>query len=46
MVNTITLLLSYKSEKYPIGPCPNTPEIVAINKRIEVSRSVKPAFVA
>tara|TARA_B100000965_G_scaffold344817_1_gene315279 strand:+ start:1606 stop:1965 length:360 start_codon:yes stop_codon:yes gene_type:complete len=34
------------SEKYPIGPCPTTPEIVAINKRIEVSKSVNPAFVA
>ena len=43
VVITITFLLSYKSEKYPIGPCPTTPEIVAINKRIDVSRSVNPA---
>jgi len=46
VVITITFLRSYMSEKYPIGPCPTTPEIVAINKRIDVSRSVKPAFVA
>ena len=36
----MTFLLSYTSEKYPIGPCPTTPEIVAINKRIEVSTNI------
>ena len=46
VVMTITFLRSYRSEKYPIGAWPITPEIVAINRRIEVSKSVKPAFVA
>ena len=39
VVMTITFLRSYRSEKYPIGAWPITPEIVAINRRIEVSKS-------
>ena len=46
VVTIITLLLSYWSEKYPIGPWPNTPAIVAINNKIEVSNKVSCARVA
>ena len=42
----MTFLLSYTSEKYPIGPWPNAPAIVEINKSIEISKRVKLALVA
>ena len=42
----MTFLLSYISEKYPIGPWPNAPAIVEINKSIEISKRVKLALVA
>ena len=46
VVIIITLLLSNLSEKYPIGPWPSTPAIVAINNKIEVSNRVSFASVA
>ena len=46
VVITITFLLSYLSEKYPIGPWKITPAIVAINNKIDVSNKVKLEVVA